>query len=159
MRDRRSGFLQFRNLPALQWRRAFNPPLINLQGGAVRIKTFDGGAEAILKIEPAHLTVADHVQAGVFLQTHRVPHRIVFQLTQIIGSDLAVVETRARVLQRCRPQEAADDVGPYRLEVVHFVSTLRKILRYSASKAQSDASSRYCETSLDRSSASREPKL
>ena len=70
VRDRRALLVQ-RHLPAPQRGAAFDPPLVGLQRRAAGVVALDRGAEAVLEVEPAHLAVADDVEADALLQPHR----------------------------------------------------------------------------------------
>ncbi len=71
MRHRGPGIVHLRDVPALQRRRALDAALVDLERGALGVIALDRGAKTVLEIEPAHLAVADHVEAGTFLQPHR----------------------------------------------------------------------------------------
>ena len=107
------------DVPALQWCRAFNPPLVDLEGRAVGVEALDAGTETVLEVQPAHLAVADDVEAGALLQRHRILDRRVLDGAKVVRADLALVEPGARLLEAGRAQQAADDVGADRLEIVH----------------------------------------
>ena len=111
MRHRRAGMVHLRDVPTLPRRRALDALLVHFQRRAVGVIAFDRLAKTVLKVEPAHLAVGDHVEARVLLQPHRLAHRLVLDGVQRVRGDLAVIERNARFLDDLRPQQAADHVG------------------------------------------------
>ena len=81
-----------RHLPAPQRGAALHAPRIGLNRAGAGIEAFDRSAKAVLEIQPAHLAVADHVEADALLQLHRGAHRLVLDCTQRRGVELALIE-------------------------------------------------------------------
>jgi hypothetical protein len=59
----------------------------------------------------AELTVGDHVEPGRFLQSHRLVDGAVLDLLELGGTDLPSFPAPARLLEKLRPEQAADDVA------------------------------------------------
>ena len=111
--------LLHRHLPAPQRGAAFDALGIGLDRAGAGIEALDRGAEAVLEVQPAHLAVADHVEANPLLEFHRGAHRLVLDRAKRCGVELALIESFARLDHGSRPQQAADHVGADRFQVAH----------------------------------------
>ena len=119
MRHRGPDIVHLRDVPALQRRRALHAALVDLERGALGVIALDRGAKTVLEIQPAHLAVADHVEAGTFLQPHRGLDYGILDGPKTGLVDTPLVKIDARVFQVLRTQQAADHVGPDGLEIDH----------------------------------------
>src|SRR3954471_18940532 len=94
-----------------------------MQGRLLCIEAFHRCAKTVLKIQPAHLAVADYVQTGSFLQADRALDCLVLDRVEFTPAPLAFIKARASLLERGRPQQTADHISSDFFEVIHSSSS------------------------------------
>ena len=101
-----------RNIPALSGRGTFDPLFIDFKRRRRRVVAFNGGAETVLEIQAADLTVADNVHSRFGL----LPNYLGDGFIQAAGVSGFVIRTSRFDLlqegdQRWRPDQASHVSG------------------------------------------------
>jgi hypothetical protein len=87
--------------------------------------------ELALKRQTTHLTVGDHSETGVFLQTDRRLDSCVLHPLELGRTDLTALQALSRLEKPARPEETADDVRARR----DHDANLREAHPHAASRA------------------------
>src|SRR6185369_185347 len=97
-------------VPSLKRRGAVDARLVESHVRFRRVESRDRRAEAVLKIQPAHLAVGYDVKAGGLLQGDGLAHRAVFRGAELVRVHLPLVEKLARAFEIVGPQETAEHI-------------------------------------------------
>ena len=110
--------------------------------GVIELAAGEMAEEIEMPPGPAKFAVGCELEADAGLLTDHLGDLVVLDLAQMVGGDLAFFQLRARGLDRCRPQQAADFIGAERGfgTLSHVVSLVVFVLP-SPFEAISEASS------------------